>query len=163
MNHLELFLNASTQMIFIVYASLSVLRGFHVSTFLKGWQEQPGQSRRQVHLAPCPPRRAPRGRKRLPLLLLDAHQNRGIRIPRAYLQLLQMILFMYYRCYSSAQTQPTSTRVLRRGCPRLEELTLQIRDHSTGCIGIFQMQIMSMFQRDVHSHRSTLTCTCTAP
>lgn len=70
MNHFQLFLNASTQMIFIVYASLSVLRVFHVSTFSKGWQEQPGQSRRQVHLAPCPPRRAPHGRKRLALLLL---------------------------------------------------------------------------------------------
>lgn len=35
MNHSQLFLNASTQMIFIVCAGLSVLRGFHVSTFLK--------------------------------------------------------------------------------------------------------------------------------
>ena len=51
MNHFQLFLNASTQMIFIVYASLSVLRVFHVSTFVEGWQEQPGQSGRQVHLA----------------------------------------------------------------------------------------------------------------
>lgn len=50
MNHLELFLNASTQMIFIVYASLSVLHGFHVNTFLKGDRNCPAEQTGP----PCP-------------------------------------------------------------------------------------------------------------
>lgn len=54
MNHFKLFLNASTQMIFIVYASLSVLHVFHVSTFLNGWQGQPWQSGLQVYLVRAP-------------------------------------------------------------------------------------------------------------
>ena len=86
MNHFKLFLNASTQMIFIVYASLSVLHVFHVSTFLKGWQGQPWQSGQQVYLV-CAPlvgwaqqtsnSKTLCGRKCFPSLLSDEQPKRG--------------------------------------------------------------------------------------
>lgn len=89
MNHLELFLNASTQMIFIVYASLSVLHGFHVSTFLKG--DRTTQQSRQAHLAPCSPRRLQRKETSsfTPATWTPEGRHRDA---RAYLQHLQVIL-----------------------------------------------------------------------
>lgn len=78
MNHLELFLNASTQMIFIVYASLSVLRGFHVSTFLKGDRNSPAEQTGPPY--PMLPLQA-LVEGNILTLLLDKHQNRGTGIP----------------------------------------------------------------------------------
>lgn len=90
MNHLELFLNASTQMIFIVYASLSVLHGLHVSTFLKG-DRTARQSRRRAHLVPCSPRRLWQKETSSFTPARWASEQRH-RDSRAYLQHLWMIL-----------------------------------------------------------------------
>lgn len=87
MNHLELFLKASTQMVFIVYASLSVLRGFRVSTLVKGCQNSQGRAG-----LPYP---MPAMWKETSSFVPVEHQDKGIGIPRAYLQLLQVILSMY--------------------------------------------------------------------
>lgn len=151
MNHFQLFLNASTQMIFIVYASLSVLRVFRASTFLKGWQSGQGRAAGRATLP-----RALRAKESSRFTPVGEQHHRGRGSPRTHLQLLQTTLFTSRGCYGGAQTQTTSTQAL--DYPSLAELIL-IRDCSTGCTGIFWTQIVSAFHRDVCSHQSTFTCT----
>lgn len=107
MNHFQLFLNASTQMIFIVYASLSVLRVFRASTFLKGWQSGQGRGSGRATLP-----RALRASERSHFTPVGEQHHRGPGSPRAHLQLLQTMLFTSRGCYGGAQTQTTSTQAL---------------------------------------------------
>lgn len=74
MNHFQLFLNASTQTIFIVYASLSVLHVSHVSTFLQCRQHSRGRADSRSTIE-----------KKILSLLPGEHPRKGTGIPRAQL------------------------------------------------------------------------------
>lgn len=152
MNHFQLFLNASTQMIFIVYASLSVLRVFRASTFPKGWHSGQGRGSGRATLP-----RALRANERSRFTPVGEQHHGGPGSPRTHLQLLQTMLFTSRGCYGGAQTQ----KLLRKHWTdhrSLEELIL-IQDCSTGRTRLFWMQIVSVFHRDACSHQSMFTCT----